>query len=184
MGYGGEVTTLNYIFRRPDWENSRKGRLKISRIILRLYFFAVADFRRFQAGRGINKSGLVAFVLGEQSHVAVAEGYADAEATGRLSGNNVIFRVAHHQHIGNIDAQYFGRMLKRQWAGLFLCQAVSAENQAEIAVEIELFQQLGSQHFIFVGNDNQRDAQGFEHGRGRLRFQGRGRVKVRLKCSR
>ena len=115
--------------------------------------------------------------MGEQSHVAVSEGYADAEATGRLGGKNVIFRVAHHQHIGNIDAQYFGRMLKRQRAGFFLCQAVAAENQAEIAVEIELFQQLGSQHFIFVGNDNQRDAQGFEQAEAGLGFRvGAGKV--------
>ena len=68
-------------------------------------------------------------------------------------------------------------MLKRQWVGFFLCQAVAAENQAEIAVEIKLFQQLGSQHFIFVSNDNQRDAQGFEQAEAGFGFRvGAGKV--------
>ena len=113
----------------------------------------------------------------EQGHVAVAECYADAEATGRFSSNNVIFRIAYHQHIGNVDAQNFGCMLKRQWAGFFLSQAVAAENQAEVAVEIKLFQQLGCQNFIFVGNDNQWNTQGLEQAETGFGFRvGAGKV--------
>ena len=33
----------------------------------------------------------------------------------------------------------FGRMLKRQWAGFFLSQAVAAKNQAEVAVRLSCF---------------------------------------------
>ena len=68
-------------------------------------------------------------------------------------------------------------MLKRQWAGFFLSQAVSAKNQAEIAVEIELFQQLGCQHFVFVGNDNQWNTQGLEQAETGFGFRvGAGKV--------
>ena len=133
----------NYIelhFRRPDWAKAlkrpseNKAELFFVFVFLRLQIFV--DFRQ-----GANQQiRFGRFILREQGHVAVAECYADAEATGRFSSNNVIFRIAHHQHIGNVDAQNFGRMLKRQWAGFFLSQAVAAENQAEIVVEIKLFQ--------------------------------------------
>ena len=68
-------------------------------------------------------------------------------------------------------------MLKRQWAGFFLSQAVAAENQAEVVVEIKLFQQLSSQNFIFVGNDNQWNTQGLEQTEAGFGFRiGAGKV--------
>ena len=57
---------------------------------------------------------------------------------GGFGGENIVGRIAHHQHVGRVDIEHFGRVQERQRAGLFLSQAVAAETQAEIIGQAQL----------------------------------------------
>lgn len=114
--------------------------------------------------------GLGGGVLRELGHVAVAEGYAHAQAAGGFGGENIVGGVAHHQHIGGGGAEHFGGVQQRQRAGFFFGQAVAAEYQAEIVGQVQLLEQLGCQHFVFVGNHRQRNAQRSEQSQAGFGF--------------
>lgn len=89
-----------------------------------IVLFFVFIFLRLQVfvnfgQRADNPVGAGRIVLREQRHIAVTEGNADTQATGGFGGDDVVARVADHNHVCNIDTQNFGGVPQRQGAGFF-----------------------------------------------------------------
>ena len=61
-------------------------------------------------------------------------------------------------------------MAQRLGAGFFFGQGVAADDDAEIAVQLQGFEQLHSEDFVFVGDDGKRDAQRLQQRQARFGF--------------
>ena len=97
--------------------------------------------------------------MAQLRHVAVAKGYAHGDAACGFGGEDVVFGIAHHDDVCHVHAEHLGDVAQRLGAGFFVRQGVAADDDAEIAIQLQGFEQFHGEYFVFVGDDGKRDAQ-------------------------